>query len=65
MKTDNNLSVNEQLIEDKYYEMKQKNINVDILHPALGQIKIYINTPPKRELFSVQINNDTVYIGTN
>ena len=45
--------------------MKQQGITVDFLdQKALGGIKVYLNVEPEAELFSIQINEDTVYVGT-
>jgi len=59
------ISVNRKLIEEKYLEMKQQCITVDFLdQKALGGIKVYINVEPGAELFSIQIDGDTVSVGT-
>lgn len=56
--------VNRELIEEKFLEMKKQNITVDFLDQnVFGGIRVYINVEPEDELFSIQINEDTVYIG--
>jgi hypothetical protein len=58
-------SYNKELVQNKYYEMKKKGVDVDFLDPVLGRIKIYINAVPEREFFSVNIDGDTVSVGTD
>jgi len=55
----------EQILE-KYYKMKSLGIDEDFYDlEHFGEIKIFINKKPKIVLFSINIDNDIVYFGTN
>jgi len=56
--------INTALIEEKYKEMNERGIDEDFLDPAFGQLKIFINHKPEVAMFSVQLEVDRVYIGS-
>ena len=55
-----------EMIENKYKEMKGKNISEDFLNKeALGDIKIFINKKPQYTLpLSEEFGTDKVYVGS-
>ena len=53
------------LIKKKCQEMKSGNISEDYLDKKiLGKIKVFINKKPKFSLFSIEVETDQVYLGT-
>ena len=58
--------INEEIVKKKYQEMKDLNNVEDFLdEKSFGEIKIYINIKPKMVLFSLPIDPDVVYVGSN
>ncbi len=58
--------INEELVKNKYQEMKSQNKTEDFLDEKIfGEVRIFINLKPKMVLFFLQIEPDTVYVGSN
>jgi len=58
------ININEDLITNKYIELKENKKTEDILDSSLGNLMIFINKKPNFCLFGIKINDDFVYIGS-
>lgn len=55
----------EEIVENKYKEMKENNISEDFLNKeVLGELMIFIGKKPKYVLFSKNIGADLVCVGS-
>lgn len=54
-----------EIMENKYKEMKGKNLSEDYLNKGIfGDLMVFINKKPKYSLFSIEIDSDNVYFGS-
>lgn len=55
----------EEIMRKKYYEMKTNDINEDYLREdVFGRLMVFINKKPKYSLFSIKIDSDELYFGS-
>jgi hypothetical protein len=53
-------------IEEKYEEMKKSGKTEDFLDKDhFGELKLFIQTKPKEVLFFLELDSNTVYLGSN
>lgn len=53
-------------IKEKYEEMKKSGKTEDFLDKEhFGELKLFIKTEPKEVLFFLELDPDTVYLGSN